>query len=113
VTRLNPQKQCIGKHGHASRSCAVIEMKKARSQQYGIRPYLCPHCGLWHIGHAYGTSTKLHQRKVQGRRGMTEPTTDHDPLDDATPENILPPGAPVEDEREFDEAYEGYRPTSR
>jgi hypothetical protein len=42
---------------------------------------------------------------------MSEDT--HDPLDDATPTNILPPGAPVEDEREFDEAYEGYRPNSR
>jgi hypothetical protein len=42
---------------------------------------------------------------------MQEPTTDHDPLDDATPADILPPGAP--DEREFDEAFEGYRPNSR
>jgi hypothetical protein len=44
---------------------------------------------------------------------MQEPTTDHDPLDDATPENILPPGATDDrGERESDypdEAFEGYR----
>lgn len=37
-----------GKRGYPSRSAA----KKARQRsRHDVRPYLCPDCAMWHLGH--------------------------------------------------------------
>lgn len=43
--------QCAGKQGFTKRSLALkIAKKGSRSKDKPVAAYVCPHCGLWHVG---------------------------------------------------------------
>ena len=45
--------QCgSGKRAYASRAAGKAAARLLAKRGYGnMRPYTCPHCDLWHIGH--------------------------------------------------------------
>lgn len=55
----NPLAQCVGKCRHRTRDAARNELRKVAAQVVGaLSCYRCPHCGGWHVGHAFGGIAK-------------------------------------------------------
>lgn len=49
---FNPAGQCWGKKGYRVKAEAKSVSVKAMQRGFGrMRPYRCPHCDLWHVGH--------------------------------------------------------------
>ncbi|HEV3167851.1 MAG TPA: hypothetical protein VGZ22_27870 [Isosphaeraceae bacterium] len=50
---------CFSKVVHANRQAALAHVRKVgrkrKSGGKGLRPYRCPHCGNWHVGHTKKT----------------------------------------------------------
>lgn len=46
-----------------SRAAAIRAASRLGARAYGGRlsPYVCPHCGAWHVGHALADRTTRHQ----------------------------------------------------
>lgn len=43
--------QCLRKVRHETRAAANIAVRVMGSRAKGTKPYRCPHCDGWHIGH--------------------------------------------------------------
>lgn len=48
------RKECSGKKRHASHGNAMVAVHLGGDAYRGCAPYLCQHCGNWHIGHPPG-----------------------------------------------------------
>jgi hypothetical protein len=51
--RDDPRRQCRGKRAYDTKATAkkVLRDSQGLRGRGRLRPYACPHCGLWHIGH--------------------------------------------------------------
>jgi hypothetical protein len=50
---VDPRWSCFRKKTYPDeRRAALVARAASERAGYEIRPYACPHCGLWHIGKA-------------------------------------------------------------
>lgn len=70
---------CKGKFYYASRAEAKLAIRGMRrggppentgDGAANVKPYRCPHCDRWHVGHRPGTDARV--RKMLDRRDMQE-----------------------------------------
>lgn len=47
-----PQQMCGTKTGYATRRAATDIATGMSSDRDSVKPYWCPHCALWHVGHS-------------------------------------------------------------
>lgn len=48
---FSPSTQCDGKVAYVDKATAKRAARKTEYRLGRMRPYRCPHCGAWHIGH--------------------------------------------------------------
>jgi hypothetical protein len=66
--RRQRRKACQGKSAHADRSGALIAARRTtKYTQVGdwLRPYLCPHCHKWHVGHPQTREKRTRRKDFQ------------------------------------------------
>lgn len=76
----DPDWQCSSKRLYITLSrakLALAKMKRVSGRRVSklLKPYKCPHCGQWHLGHRKRPVNKL-KRKPEGTDGHATRTTD-------------------------------------
>ncbi len=63
------RRECGRKFAHATRGEAVfVCLKMLRKRGTLLHPYLCRHCGRWHIGHWKGSGVPWREATPAARR---------------------------------------------
>ena len=52
------EKQCKYKRSFPSRRIARRSMRRRYTEYRNMNAYICPWCGMWHVGHKKGTKKK-------------------------------------------------------
>lgn len=63
-----------GKIRHLTRADAKDTIKRMRAKgdqgTNGLHPFLCPLCGLFHLGHDNGVGRSAHVNQMKKRQGL-------------------------------------------